>query len=220
VTDPGRPSDSEAASAGTERRCPNCGALVATDAAWCGQCFADLREERPGPEHAAPVETRIAGERRPAFWPCPVCGGENPIDTDTCTTCGTPFAALMREEPDRPAVDPKDALAWSLMFPGLGHRKIGLPLDGLARGVLFGVAFAMALLVGFAGVRSGPTFGVFALFLLTALAVYVMSAVEAYRIAHGGTQLVSSRALLWVLVVVILASVVMLALAVATAAKG
>ena len=215
----------------TGRRCPSCGALVAGDAAWCGQCFADLRQPAPpeaepaaraGPagSRAAAGPTGVASERRPAFWPCPVCGGENPIDADACTTCGTPFAALMREEPERPTVDPRDALAWSLMFPGLGHRKLGFALDGLARGVLFGVAFAMALLVGFAGVRSGPTFGVFALFLLTALAVYVMSAFEAYRIAQGGTQLVSSRALLWVLVVVILASVVMLALAVATAAKG
>ena len=224
-----------------------CAALVTSDAAWCGQCFADLRAPEPelppdlraeaGSGATAPISpangvaagpdgdavsgaSRTAGERRAPFWPCPVCGGENPIDAEACITCGTPFAALMRDEQERPHVEPKDALAWSLMFPGLGHRKLGLPLDGLARGVLFAVAFAMALLVGFAGVRSGPTFGVFALFLLTGLGVYAMSAFEAFRLAQGGTPLVSSRVLLWVLVVVILASVVMLALAVASAAKG
>ncbi|HEX9124043.1 MAG TPA: zinc ribbon domain-containing protein [Actinomycetota bacterium] len=31
-----------------ERRCPNCGALVAEDADWCGQCYAPLTE-LPGP---------------------------------------------------------------------------------------------------------------------------------------------------------------------------
>jgi hypothetical protein len=150
-----------------------------------------------------------------------VCGARNPIELEACARCGTPFADLMREAPtDRPSAEPKEALAWSLIFPGLGHRAVGRPLDGLSRGVLFGMSFAMALLLGFAGVRSGPTFVVFALFLLAALVAYAGSAYEAYRLALGGDLLVGSRPLLWVLVGLILLSVVMLALAVASTGGG
>jgi hypothetical protein len=208
-----------------ERRCPACGALVSADAAWCGQCYADLRtlEPEPTPGDGSDDRSGRPGEPTPSpeepFWPCPVCAGRNPIELEACATCGTPFAELMRDEPVRPDITPKDALAWSLVFPGLGHRLAGRPLDGLARGVLFAVAFLMALLVGFAGVRSGLAFLVFALFLLTGLAVYAGSAFEAYRLASGGDLLVSSRTLLWVLVGVVLVAVVLLALVVVGASR-
>jgi ribosomal protein L40E len=215
------------------RRCPNCGALVAPGVEWCGQCYADLRpahEERPAAEGSptpgavstrapAPGTTDAAqpgadADADAAWWPCSVCGARNPIELDACARCGTPFADLMRDAEEVRSADPKEALAWSLIFPGLGHRAAGRALDGLARGVLFGMSFAMALLMGLAGVRSGPTFAVFVLFLVTALAVYAGSAFEAYRIAEGGDVLIGSRPLLWVLVGLILLSVVMLALAV------
>jgi ribosomal protein L40E len=220
--------------ADVDRRCPNCGALVAVDAEWCGQCFADLRARPEEPLPPAVVRPTAdptgAGDdgddtdavsSDQAWWPCSVCGARNPIELEACARCGTPFADLMREVPtDRPSAEPKEALAWSLIFPGLGHRAVGRPLDGLSRGVLFGMSFAMALLLGFAGVRSGPTFVVFALFLLAALVAYAGSAYEAYRLASGGDLLVGSRPLLWVLVGLILLSVVMLALAVASTGGG
>jgi hypothetical protein len=213
-----------------ERRCPTCGALVATDAAWCGQCYTDLREQEPQADQdrvatvagGGPPSEPVAqtDEDRPAFWPCPVCGNHNPIDLDVCATCGTSFAHVMRDEPLRTPVEAKDAVMWSLVFPGLGHRKMGRPLDGLARGVLFAVSFSLAVLIGLTRVRSGPTLLVFFLYLLTAVLVYLGSAFEAYRLAEGGHELVSSRILLWVLVVVILVSIVMLALAVVTTGRG
>jgi ribosomal protein L40E len=232
--------------ADVDRRCPNCGALVAVDAEWCGQCFVDLRTRRENPVASSVVSpTASVGDRAAAaaadagrapgeaaaeaeamssdgaWWPCSVCGARNPIELEACARCGTPFADLMREAPtDRASAEPKEALAWSLIFPGLGHRAVGRPLDGLSRGVLFGMSFAMALLLGFAGVRSGPTFVVFALFLLAALVAYAGSAYEAYRLASGGDLLVGSRPLLWVLVGLILLSVVMLALAVASTGGG
>jgi hypothetical protein len=148
-----------------------------------------------------------------------VCGGRNPIAADACLTCGTPFAALMRTEPEIPHVEPKDALAWSLLYPGLGHRKVGRATDGFARGVLFTLSFGMALLVGFSGVRSGPAFAVFLLLLGTGLAIYALSAFEAYRVAGGGDVLIASRTLMWILVGVIFLSVAMLALAVVSATR-
>lgn len=221
------------------RRCPNCGALIAADAEWCGQCFASLTERAPEaeptpgpapmpgppPEAEPPVPTEtvddsaaVATTEGPA-WPCPVCGNRNAIELDVCAVCGTPFATLMRQDQERPQVDPKDALAWSLIFPGLGHRKVGRGLDGLARGVLFGMLFTMAILTGLSGIRSGMLFALFALFMGLALLVYAGSAWEAYHLAEGGEPVVSARALLWATVGVILLSVVVLALTVVTAVR-
>ena len=39
-----------------ERRCPNCGALVSEDAAWCGQCFTPLRRAPDPPAAPRPEE--------------------------------------------------------------------------------------------------------------------------------------------------------------------
>jgi predicted RNA-binding Zn-ribbon protein involved in translation (DUF1610 family) len=213
-----------------DRRCPNCGALVTADADWCGQCFASLAEPPPMP---VPIQTEAEvpeAERdgatlstpapaSKAMWPCPACGNQNAIELDTCAVCGTAFSALMRTGDAPPHVEPKDALAWSLIFPGLGHRKVGLPLDGLARGVLFVLLFSLALVTGLGGVSSGLLLGVFATFLILALAVYVGSAFEAYYIAGGGHVIISARHLLWATVAVILLSVSLLAVSVVTVTK-
>ena len=151
-------------------------------------------------------------------WPCPACDNANPIELDACALCGTSFATLMRRDEAPPEVEPKDALAWSLIYPGLGHRKVGKGVDGLARGVLFTMLAAMVLTIVISGVTSAGLFGVLALFLTMALVVYVGSAYEAYRLAEGGSPLVSARTLLWATVGVIMTSVVLLALTVASVA--
>jgi hypothetical protein len=191
---------------------------VAEDATWCGQCYSPLTEEIRAPEPAHVVGSAPAAQapstapsRPEPFWPCPACDNHNPIAADACSVCGTPFARLFREdEAERPSVEPMDALRWSLVFPGLGHRKLGRGLDGLARGVLFGVAVLLAVLTGF-GPSNGLLFGVFALFLVVGLGVYALSAFEAYRMAQGGDVLVGSRLLLWALVLVIFLAVALLA---------
>ena len=223
---------------GVERRCPDCGALASPDAEWCGQCLRSL----VAPEHPlepasvavgiAPTETGTVAEtdggtgasngadgRRTPTWPCKACGNENALELDACAVCGTTFASTMREDDTPPDVDPKDALSASLIFPGLGHRKVGRGTDGLARGVLFGVLAAMAATVFVSGVTSAGSFGVFALFLGAALLVYVGSAWEARHMASGGSPLVSSRALLWATVVIIIGSIMLLALSVVTVAR-
>lgn len=152
-------------------------------------------------------------------WPCPVCDGRNPLAADACLTCGTPFATLMRAEPERPQIEPRRAVLRSLLFPGLGHRLVGRPVDGLARGVLFGICLGMTVLSVTAGGGSGAATGLLVLFAGTGVAVYVLSAMEAARLAAGGDAMVSSRLLLWVLVGVVFLSVSMLAVAVITAAR-
>ncbi len=226
------------------QRCPDCGALVSEDADWCGQCFRSLKAPAPEPEldpepvavtrlptvppaPVAPVSgAEVARDGTPMpdapgaapTWPCPACENANPIELDACAVCGTSFASLMRQDEPAPQVEPKDALAWSLIFPGLGHRKVGRGLDGLARGVLFAMLAAMTVIIVASGVTSGGLLGVLLLFMTMALVVYLGSAYEAYRIAEGGTPLVTARALLWATVGVIMVSVVLLALTVVSAA--
>jgi hypothetical protein len=176
------------------------------------------------PAAPPPVTARDDGAREDEptdpYWPCTVCDGRNPISADACATCGTPFAQMMRSDEVPVDVAPKDALTRSLVFPGLGHRKVGRPVDGLVRGVLFAMAFGMAMLTGFGGNGSTPMLLVFLLFLTTALGVYVLSAYEAHRLALGGRPVVASRALTWVLVGVVLLSVLVLAVSVVTTARG
>ena len=166
----------------------------------------------------APEEAEGHGQRRGAgaTWPCPTCGSQNPIELDMCSVCGTSFAQLLRQEEPRPTVSPRDAFLWSLTFPGVGHAKAGRAPDGIARGTLFVLSFGLALVIVLSGVSNGAVFAVVTLLLLSALTLYLGSALEAYRIAEGGPPFVSARTLLWATVALIMVSVSLLATAVVT----
>lgn len=193
-----------------ERRCPNCGALVTADAEWCGQCFAPLTSS----EARAPAvvrETSGGGvpadlpngieieDGRPA-WTCPVCETRNPIEASTCSACGTPFSRLLEEPQAETQLDPQTAAVWSMVFPGLGHWKLERRGDAIARFAMFGWSFGTLLVLLFSRVGKGglgATTPLFLLFLGASVVIYVLSAVDAYRIASGEQPIVSSRALLW-----------------------
>lgn len=215
-----------------ERRCRRCDSVLYEGVEWCGMCFApvsDPQEEASGdaagsavPSDDEPVEraTPTASvEPKTATWPCPVCESRNAIDLDICATCGTPFAALMREERARPKIDPGDAFRRSLVYPGLGHPMVGRALDGFARGVLFGMLLLATLMLGLSGVSTGAVRFLFLTYAATTISVYLMTAFEARRLAEGGDLLVSSRALLWATVGILLLSIVMVALVIGTAAR-
>jgi hypothetical protein len=190
---------------------------VSADADWCGQCFTSLRPVEPEPE--VPPITRVATAEGAtgATWPCPTCGADNPIELDTCAVCGTSFAQLLRQEQEaRPTVSPRDVFLWSLIFPGLGHAKVGRAPDGIARGTLFVLTFGLALVIMLSGVSNAAVFAVVVLLLVAALAVYLGSAAEAYRIAEGGAPFVSARTLLWATVALIMVAVSLLAMSVVT----
>jgi hypothetical protein len=195
---------------------------------WCGMCFTPLE-----PETAPTVETERSSdgltESRTAavadvtikvpMWPCPICDGRNAMDLDQCATCGTPFAALMRDDRVQPKVEPNAAFRRSLLFPGLGHRLVGRTLDGLARGVLFGMLLIATLVLGLSGVTSGPVRGLFLLYAAASVGVYVITALESSRLARGGEPMVSSRILLWAAVAILLLSVLVVSFAVGTSAR-
>jgi len=223
-------------------RCPSCGGLVAPNADWCGQCFAPLRERAPAtapptagkdpgrPDRGAPsVQPVVSSAARGveveggrASWDCPVCGERNAIEASVCDTCQTPFSRLFEEPARRPEVEPKTAALWSLAFAGLGHWKTGLRADGVARMVLFAWTLGTVLVV--LASRSGGGFGastpLFALYLGAAVAVYALSAIDAYRIAGGLPQLVTSRVLLWTSAALVLVSIAMATLVTLPAARG
>jgi ribosomal protein L40E len=193
-----------------ERRCPNCGALVTADAEWCGQCFTPLTASEAR-SHAAVRETPGGGvptdlpkgieieDGRPA-WTCPVCQTRNPIEASICSACGTPFARLLEEPQVETQLDPQTAAVWSMVFPGLGHWKLGRRGDAIARFAMFGWSFGALLVLLFSRFGKGglgATTPLFLLFLVASVAIYVLSAVDAYRIASGDQPIVSSRALLW-----------------------
>lgn len=208
-----------------ERRCPNCAALVAADAEWCGQCFTAMplepAEAAVGESTAkAPVMTaalatpggggiEVEAGGKPT-WKCSVCAEPNAIEATICSTCGAPFGRLLEEPTRRPEIRPQTAATWSFVWPGVGHWKAGYRADGVARIVLFAWTFGtlMVLLVARFGTGGlGPVFPLVALFLIAASAVYATSAIDAYRLAGGDPPLVSSRVLLWASAVLIVASV-------------
>ena len=206
-----------------ERHCVSCGAVLYEGAAWCGMCFEPVVPEREAtlaaePE-AAPVvsTTDVAAE---PMWPCPVCESRNPIELDFCATCGASFASLMRQETTVVKVDPHAVFRRSLIFPGLGHRSIpGREVDGFARGVLFAMLLIATLMLGLSGVFAGAVLFLFLVYLAASVAVYLLTAIEAARLAEGGEPLVSSRAILWATVAILLLSIVVVAFVIGTASR-
>jgi ribosomal protein L40E len=200
-----------------ERRCPTCGALASAEAEWCGQCFSPLeragsRTEADGPATSAPTGTAGPTAIRGAWggaieveggtlaWTCPVCETRNPIEANECSTCGTPFGRLLAEPKAVPEVEPQTAAVWSMLWPGLGHWKLGRRIDAVARFAMFAWAFGALLILlvsRFGKGGLGPTFPLFVLFLGGSLMIYVVSAMDAYRLAAGDAPVMSSRALLW-----------------------
>jgi len=170
-----------------------------------------MRSATTEPDRGPTGESSVdRGPPREPFWPCSVCGAENPIALDMCSVCGTPFAQMMRGSVDAPSLEPRDAVVRSLIFPGLGHRALGRNVDGFARGVLFAVTFGLGLLLAIAAGGSAPLVAAFVLFLVAGIGVYVMCAIEAYRLASGGQLLVPTHILMWVLAGVVVVGITLL----------
>jgi hypothetical protein len=208
--------EGDAAGQRDARRCPSCGALVTWDAGWCGQCLTVL-SERPAPAPGSPERSvlgapAITAVARPEpataivtdapegpSWTCPACGEANPLSVDACTVCGTSFKVLFRAPERSVDLDPRSAMISSLMLPGLGHIRLGRVAEGIARLVLFAWAVATAAMVLLSAPAEGrgPLGLLAAMFATAALAVYVLSAVDARRAAEKLEPVLSTRALLY-----------------------
>jgi hypothetical protein len=193
---------------------------------------SDAREAAEAPD-APGMSTRSATVAMPggggveiaggtASWDCPVCDARNPIEASACSVCGASFARLFQSpEEERPAVDPKTAALWSLAFAGLGHWRAGLRAEGVARMILFAWTLGTVLVIL---VSSGGGFGagwsLFGIYAISAIGIYVLSAVDAHRVAAGLDPLVPSRMLLWSSAVLILLSIVLATFVTIPAARG
>jgi hypothetical protein len=149
-------------------------------------------ERGPEPE-AAP-----SPEARRAVWTCPVCAHPNDLELHLCATCATPFTKLFEEQLERPDVDPRSAAKWSLVFPGLGHARIGRTAEGVSRAVLFVWSLGTALLMLLSQAPGlGFIKGLAVVFLLAALLAYALAAVDAFRQAAGDDPVLTPRSLLY-----------------------
>ncbi|HEX7463812.1 MAG TPA: hypothetical protein VF382_02825, partial [Actinomycetota bacterium] len=156
-------------------------------------------------------------------WQCPICERPNAMDLNVCAVCGTPFGRLFQEPEKRSEMPPKDAAAWSILLPGLGHLKSGKTTEGIARLVLFAWivgALAVILVARFGTGGLGPTASLVYLYLIATALLYVESAVDAYRVAAGDPPLMSSRTLMWAVVILVLLSVLLGSLVVLPATRG
>ncbi|MBI4259385.1 MAG: hypothetical protein HY658_02355 [Actinobacteria bacterium] len=184
------------------------------------QPLPELRLRVPGPGDSLLSDTPQAA-RRPRIvraaaaqpkWFCPSCDEPNPLERDVCAVCGTPFKDLFQEPEYRPSLEPRVAVVSSLLFPGLAHVRMRRVAEGVARAVLFAWTFGTALLalLSRAGKGLGPLGPMAVSFLLAALTVYVMSAVDARRLAEGEPPVLSTRWMLYGAAALVLLSVLSL----------
>jgi hypothetical protein len=148
---------------------------------------------------AAPALTGAAPARPQPAWPCAVCETPNPLERDTCQSCGAPFARLFQDPEARPDVDPRKAMRRSLIFPGLGHAAAGRKAEGVARGILFlwcaGTAVVLLLTHGAGGLGILAPMAI--VFVLASIVWYGLTAIDAYRLADGERQIVTSKVMLY-----------------------
>jgi len=138
---------------------------------------------------AGPI--RKAGDR--LEWTCQACGTVNPIDELACRVCGRSMIELFRPpQAAGPARVPVVA-AWLSAVPGLGVWYAGHPAQGAARLLLW--LWWLSTTVVFWS-RPEPAFLlVKVVFLLATGALWVLSAVDAHRLAARGRPLLGPRVL-------------------------
>lgn len=217
-------------------RCAACGATNAASADWCTQCYAPLETRLPaagrgtgdagdageegqaGPAAEGRQPAGTNGSSMEGFrtrdgaveWECPACGTWTVVEELRCAACGTPVSARWEHPDSRPAgPDPRFSPPWtaalllSAVVPGAGHiglRRFG---TGLARAVLFAVWVAGGVALWRAG---GAVAG--APLVLGAVALWAGSLLDLRALRAGRRELLAGRALLWLVVGVLGASIV------------
>ena len=180
---------------------------------------APVATRRGGPP-SEPMAGAVRAGERGIVWDCPTCQNENPLEASTCSVCGTPFASLVAPSEPPPAVEPGRAAMFSLFYPGLGHYLVGRTAEAVARAVVFTFAIATGLTILIGGLRSG--FGallpLMVISLVAAGAVYVLSTLDAGKVAQGDTQILTPRMLLYGATGLILMTLVFFILAATSAA--
>ena len=198
------------------KRCSQCGASNPETAQWCSLCHERFVEPKPEPEPArvtvggaseAIAPTAQAGSAsaaspadRGAFqvseegirWVCVTCGKSNSLEMSACEVCGTTFAETVRPKPERIQVEPATAALFSLFFPGAGHAKMGMWGQAVARGVLQ-LWILLVTTIGLLDKNVPGSLLMASIFGFVALALWLMSAHDAFREASNEPEKVLLR---------------------------
>jgi hypothetical protein len=156
-----------------------------------------------------PLRGQTPGTGEAVTWTCPACGEQNGLSLDICRMCATPFKLLLQEPEVRPFVEPGVAAVLSLLLPGVGHARLGKFAEAIARAVMFFWALGTALMIYLSKPAAGlgPLSPMAVLFLIAAAGVYGLTAADAYRLAEGRSQIISSRILLYTSAALVILSV-------------
>jgi TM2 domain-containing membrane protein YozV len=194
-------------------RCDDCGARNATGAGWCTQCFAAPRPASASPPEVTAMDAELPVPAVPTGpsqrdrdvrvqgdvveWRCRACEAWNELVIAACHVCGSPRTGFATDE----AVAPRrelsvgQAVAASLVVPGLAHVLVGRVGSGLARGLL-AVGWGwigLAVLLGPTGNRA-----LGALLLAAGSCVYLGTAADARALVDPSLPvLLTPRRLAW-----------------------
>ncbi len=166
----------------------------------------------PPDAEAADVRTRD-GE---VEWRCAVCSGWCALTAPTCTVCGAPRQGFGTETgPAEPRRDlPLAAvIGISLVLPGSGHLLIGRIGTGVAR-LLLALLWVLGGFAMLRGAGGGAALGPALVLFTGAAVVWIGTALDVRTVLTGrGSEVLTSRVLLWLVVGVTVALVATLLLA-------
>lgn len=184
--------------------CQQCGASNVHDAAWCGQCYSRLIEPEEPELQREPQEAPSEVDSRQG-WVCGVCATEVSVAETVCPTCGEDIYTTLSTTSEM--ADPAEALSASAL-PGYGLAKV----DHAGEGIIIAILVTFTVFGGLAIVIAGEPLGV--LLVLCGIAIWVISARDAYAIASGEDAWLQPRALTFtaVIVLIVLAIALMRAL--------
>lgn len=124
------------------------------------------------------------------------------MDLLACSVCGTPLAKLFvpQAEPKGSGRSRASILGMTAVLPGSAHMALGMTAAGLGRAVLYAWTMLVGVFLVLRDVKrnAGMVRGLGIVFILAAVAVWVMSWIEATRAAEGDRTLIAQgRALTW-----------------------
>jgi hypothetical protein len=169
-----------------------------------GLTEAAVGEDAGGPELKTVVRERFRSTEEGFEWRCLTCESWVVLERSTCHVCGASFPLSSEDEDEIPKRDPGTVLIVSAALPGAGHIVLGRRGDGILRAATYVAWIGGAWLLIRAGRGTDVPIVPAISLLLGALAMWIVSAVDAVRLAQGDrTQLLTPRVYLWLVVGVI-----------------
>lgn len=144
------------------------------------------------------------------FWTCRACETENPLESEYCSACNTPFREVLQTpESTRPPRDPGKTALLSLFLPGAGHAYLGMWGQAVTRFVL-SMWVIFTAIMGAIQQRGGTVIAV--VFGLASFGLWGASAHDAYREAEGkpGMALLKGKMYMYIVFGLLLVLLVLL----------